>query len=212
MFVPQWWARAVLRRYDKPRGDFPGSGGEFAEHLVRRFELPVRVESTDAGDHYDPRDKVVRLSRGVFEGRSLTAVTVAAHEVGHALQDQSGYAPLTARTRMVVLAQRLEQVGSVLMMAIPIVLLLVRVPAAGVLTFLAGLAAIGSATLVHLVTLPVEFDASFRRAMPILASGYIEPKDLRPARRILLACALTYVAGSLGSLLNLWRWLRVLRA
>ena len=209
--LPQWWARSVLRRHDRPRDDFPGTGGEFAEHLARRFDLPIQVECTEAGDHYDPGARAVRLSESVFNGRSLTAVTVAAHEVGHAIQDHSGYRPLQARTRLVRVANALERTGSVLMLVIPVVVLVVRVPAAGLITLLAGLGAIGSAALVHLVTLPVEFNASFKRALPILASGYLDPADLAPARRILLACALTYVASSLSSLLNLWRWLRMLR-
>ena len=209
--LPQWWARSVLRRHDQPRPDFPGTGGEFAEHLLRRFDLPVTVERIEAGDHYDPASRCVRLSAGVFDGRSLTAVTVAAHEVGHAIQHASNYAPLATRTRLVGVANKLERLGSILMLVIPVVLLVVRVPAAGFVTLLAGLGAIGSAALVHLVTLPVEFNASFARAMPILASGYVEERDLPAARRILLACALTYVASSLGSLLNLWRWLKMLR-
>jgi hypothetical protein len=73
-----------------------------------------------------------------------------------------------------------------------------------------GIASIGSATLIHLITLPVEWDASFKRALPLLEAGrYIPESDLPAARRILRAAALTYVAGALASLLNLWRWLRL---
>ena len=76
---------------------------------------------------------------------------------------------------------------------------------------LVGLLSLGMAVGVHVITLPVEFDASFGRALPILAEGYIAPAEQVAARRILTACALTYVAGSLASLLNLWRWLAILR-
>jgi uncharacterized protein len=98
------------------------------------------------------------------------------------------------------------------MIMIPVITILVRLPAAGVLMFLAGLASLGASVVVHFVTLPVEWDASFRRALPILEKGeYISRKDQSAARRILTACALTYVANSLTSLLNLWRWIAILR-
>ena len=213
LFGPQLWARYTLQRHSKPRPDFPGSGGQLARHLLDRYRLDhVQVESTDHVDHYDPLSKTVRLSPHIFDGRSLTAVAVAAHEVGHALQDHSGYAPLAWRGRLVELAQRAEKAGSAIMMILPVVALISRSPAAGGAVFLLGLTTMAISTVVHLITLPVELDASFGRALPILTQGeYIEKKDERAARAILRACALTYVAGSLASLLNLWRWLRLWR-
>ncbi len=210
--LPALWAKAVLRRYSGVRSDYPGSGGELARHLLDRHGLQqVAVETTEQGDHYDPLAKVVRLAPEHYNGRSLTAVTVAAHEVGHALQDHAGYAPLAWRTRLVRLAQGAEKAGAVLMLALPVLTVLTRAPSAGLVVLLAGLASFGTAILVHLVTLPVELDASYRRALPLLASGYLPRNDLRPARQILTACAFTYVAASLFSVLNLWRWLAILR-
>ncbi len=87
-----------------------------------------------------------------------------------------------------------------------------RAPSVGVLMFIGGFATLCIPVLIHLLTLPTEFDASFRRALPLLISGsYIPPEDLPAARKILIACALTYVASSLMGLLNVWRWIRVLR-
>lgn len=210
--LPALWAKAVLRRYSGARGDYPGSGGELARHLLDRHGLhQVAVETTAQGDHYDPQAKAVRLAPEHYNHRSLTAVTVAAHEVGHALQDHSGYAPLAWRTRLVRLAQGAEKAGALLMLALPVLAVLTRAPSAGLVMFLAGLASFGTAILVHLVTLPVELDASYRRALPLLASGYLTKNDLRPARQILTACAFTYVAASLFSVLNLARWLAILR-
>jgi len=137
-------------------------------------------------------------------------MVVAMHEVGHAIQDNVGYQPLHARTRLILFAQTAEKIGAGLIMAIPIVALVTRVPAAGELMFLGGLASLGVPVLVHLLTLPVEWDASFRRALPILAE-YLPTEDQHAARRILTACALTYVASSLASLLDFWRWIRILR-
>ncbi|GAB4300779.1 MAG: zinc metallopeptidase [Thiohalomonadaceae bacterium] len=210
--APALWAKMVLRRYSGMRRDYPGSGGELARHLLDRHGLKhVAVETTEQGDHYDPQARAVRLAPEHFNGRSLTAVTVAAHEVGHALQDHSGYAPLAWRTRLVRLARGAEKAGAALMLALPVLTLLTRAPSAGLVMFLAGLASFGGAILVHLVTLPVELDASYRRALPLLASGYLPRSDLHPARQILTACAFTYVAASLFSVLNLARWWAILR-
>ena len=98
------------------------------------------------------------------------------------------------------------------MLGIPIAAALAQTPVAGVVVLVAGMATIGISTLVHLVTLPVEWDASFRRALPILQQrNYLSREEEQGARRILTAAALTYVAASLASLLSLWRWIGFLR-
>ncbi|GEK47926.1 putative membrane protease YugP [Bisbaumannia pacifica] len=209
--LPNAWARWALARHGAPRDDYPGSGGELAEHLIERLGLEgVAVEVTTAGDHYDPAARRVRLSPEHFEGRSLTAVTVAAHEVGHAIQHHQGYQPLLARTRLVRLAQGAEKLGAALMMAAPLLFLLTRTPTGLALVILAAVLSFGTAALVHLITLPVELDASYRRALPLLEE-YLPPYDMPAARHLLTACAFTYVAASLASLLNLGRWLVILR-
>ncbi|MCP3961698.1 MAG: zinc metallopeptidase [bacterium] len=213
VFGPQIWAKHVLAKHDRPRDDLAGSGSELARHLVDGLELEgVKVEPTDSGDHYDPVAKAVRLNKERWGRKSLTSLVVACHEVGHAIQDATGYQPFRARTRMVRGGQVVQKIGAGLMIAIPIVALLARSPRLGVLMFVLGLATLGTSFVIHLVTLPVEWDASFRRALPILAANdYISQQDQGAARQILTACALTYVAGSLASLLNLWRWLAILR-
>ncbi|MBP5980482.1 MAG: zinc metallopeptidase [Halomonas sp.] len=209
--LPNVWAKWVLKRHQRGRDDYPGTGAELAEHLLRRLGVDeVAVERTEFGDHYDPETRCVRLSPDHYDGRSLTAVTVAAHEVGHAIQHHQGYAPLLARSRLVGVAQKAEKMGAILMMAAPFLFLLTRVP--GGLALVIGMAVIsfGTAALVHLVTLPVEFDASFNRALPLL-KDYVPPYDMPGARHVLTACAFTYVAASLASMLNLGRWLVILR-
>ncbi|HDP89906.1 MAG TPA: zinc metallopeptidase [Thioalkalivibrio sp.] len=209
---PGMWARWVLRRHAAPREEYPGTGGELARHLLDRHGLEaVPVEITDSGDHYDPIEKVVRLGEANYRGKSLTAVAVAAHEVGHALQHQAGYRPLSLRTDMARWAHRAQRLGSWLFVAVPLVALLTRVPHTGGLLLLAGLLSFGVAVLIHLITLPVEFDASFRRALPLLEEGYIDPRDQASARHVLAACAVTYVAAALADILNLGRWLALLR-
>ncbi|MGM0702459.1 zinc metallopeptidase [Halomonas faecis] len=209
--LPNAWAKWVLKRHARGRNDYPGTGAELADHLLRRLGIEgVEVERSDQGDHYDPQARRVRLSPEVHDGRSLTAVTVAAHEVGHAIQHHQGYAPLLARSRLVAVAQRAEKIGALLMMAAPFLFIITRLPGGLALVVVAAVISFGTAALVHLVTLPVEFDASFQRALPLLKE-YVPPYDMPGARHVLTACAFTYVAASLSSILNLGRWLVILR-
>lgn len=210
---PQFWAQSVLKKYATSRNDFPGNGAEFARHLTDKLKLEfVQVEQTDAGDHYDPVDCKVRLSADNMQSKSLTAIVVAAHEVGHAMQHAVNYRPFHWRNRLVVVAKNAEKIGAGLMLVIPVVGLISRSPVASGVVMLLGLGTMASAVLVHLVTLPVEWNASFSRALPLLEKGqYLQGKDMKAAKKILLACALTYLAQSLMSLINLWRWLRVLK-
>jgi Zn-dependent membrane protease YugP len=212
LFGPHLWAKYVLNRYNRQEY-FSGSGIDLARLVVARLNLDgVAVETTDTGDHYDPAKKTIRLTSSLAGRKTLTAVVVAAHEVGHAIQDHSGYKPLKTRTRMIGTAQKLERIGAIIMMAVPVLAGITRAPSVGVLMFIGGFATLCIPVLVHLLTLPTEFDASFKRALPLLTSGrYIPPEDLPAARQILIACALTYVASSLIGLLNVWRWIRILR-
>lgn len=211
--LPQFWVKRVIARHSGDRAEFPGTGSEFARHILNELGLrDVGVQETDLGDHYDPDDKVVRLSPAHYRGKSLSAVVIAAHEVGHAIQDASGYPPLKARTQIAKNAGWLEGAASVILIAAPILVIIAKSPAILLVQFAAiGLIALIT-VLMHAVTLPVEFDASFKRALPILAGGrYIPDADLPAARSILRAAALTYVAAAAMSVINIFRWLRFLR-
>ncbi len=212
-FLPQMWVRRVIAAHGHDRPDLPGTGAQLARSLLDRLGLhQVAVEVTTLGDHYDPEAKTVRLLQEHHDGRSLSAIVIAAHEVGHAMQDATGYAPLAARQRLARQAVRVEKVGAVLMLATPLIFILMKSPAAIAIELLAGLVIMSFAILVHAVTLPVEFDASFRRAMPLLeAAKVLRPEDAPAARQILRAAAFTYVAAAAMSLLDVMRWLRVLR-
>ena len=213
--LPGVWVRRVLKKYSKPGDRYraQGTGAELARHLLDRFELhQVAVEITPTGDHYDPQAKAVRLTADNYEGSSLTAITIAAHEVGHALQDSRNELLFRNRQRLARLAAIGQRVGSLFMLAAPVVMLLTKAPALTLLFLVIAVLSMLLGTLVHLVTLPVEFDASFNKALPLLKTGqYLHEEDLPHAHRILKAAALTYVAASLASLLNLGRWLAVLR-
>lgn len=213
VFGPGIWVRNVMQRYSEPADRYPGTGSELARHLLDSLGLEnVAVEETDKGDHYDPEARAVRLTPDKYAGRSLTAITVAAHEVGHAHQDAQGYAPLRLRTRLVRLAAPGERLGAGILLLAPLVTIIARAPAAGALMLLGGFLVLGLGTLIHMVTLPTELDASFGRAMPMLSDGEILHRGDEPhARRLLTAAAMTYVAASLMSLLNIARWWAVLR-
>jgi Zn-dependent membrane protease YugP len=128
------------------------------------------------------------------------------------MQDATGYGPLQARTRLAKQAQRIETVGSVVMLAAPVLLVLLKSPHLMIAQVLLGVLILGMGVVMHLVTLPVEFDASFRRALPVLKAGnYVGPDDMRAARKILTAAAFTYVAAAALSLLDVMRWLRALK-
>jgi len=211
--VPGLWVKRVMARYHRPADRYGLSGGETARQLLDGLDLGhVGAEITESGDHYDPVEKMVRLSAENFHGKSLTAITIAAHEVGHALQDSTAFAPLIWRTRLVKWVGPVEKTGAVLMMTTPVIIGLTRLPIAGLLMVVGGLLTLGSAVVIHVLTLPTEFDASFGRALPLLkARDVLYPSDERHARRLLKAAALTYVSASLMSLLNIARWWAILR-
>ena len=213
--LPGIWVKRILRRYSEPNDRYldRGSGAELARHLLDSFDLQhVTVELSPAGDHYDPEQKAVRLLEDRYNGHSLTAITVAAHEVGHALQDARNERLFRNRQHLAVLAGRAQQLGSLIMLAAPVVMLISRSPGLGLVFFAIAIGSMLIGTLVHLITLPVEIDASFSKALPILESGnYLHDGDLPHAHRILKAAAMTYVAASLASLLNIGRWIAVLR-
>lgn len=214
LFGPQLWVQHVLRKYSQPQDHIPGNGAELARHLIQRFDITgVEVEQAgQEGDHYDPIHKKVRLSPDIYQKNSLTAVAVAAHEVGHALQHHRNEPLLNLRTRLSQWAINAQKLSGGLLVVIPVITALTRAPSVAMLMFLVALGSMFLGTLVQLVTLPVEIDASFGKALPILKQGnYINNEDEKAVTKILKAAAFTYLAGSLSSILNFWRWLAVLR-
>lgn len=211
--APGIWVQSVMRKHRSPANRYAKTGGQVARELLDSAGLhAVATEITDRGDHYDPQAKAVRLSKDNYEGRSLTALAVAAHEVGHALQDAEAFGPLRWRTKLVQWVHPIERIGAGMMMIAPFSAVLTRSRAFAILTFVAGFATLVSGVLVHLVTLPTELDASFRRALPLVERrGVLRKEDLPHARKLLTAAAFTYVSAALQSLLNIARWWAILR-
>jgi Zn-dependent membrane protease YugP len=203
----------VLARHGVERPDLPGTGGELARHLLDARGLHgVKVELTGDGDHYDPEDRAVRLLPQHHDGRSVAAVAVATHEVSHAVQHANGERAFVMRFAMVKRVIWIDRIASGLLLLSPIVFLLVKSPHLLVVQLIAGLLLLTTRIGVHLVTLPVEFDASFGKALPVLErGGYLAAADMPAARSVLRAAAWTYVAAALKTLLDVARWFRILR-
>ena len=212
IFGPSLWVKLVMRRHSSEKPEMPGTGGELAKHLIERFSLKdVKVEVTDLGDHYDPTEKKVRLLREHYESKSLTAIAIAAHEVGHAIQDQQGDKRLSTRTKMVPVVDKVARWSVVIISLSPIIGIITRHPMPFSLLLLIGLSGFIARMMIHAVTLPIEFDASFSKALPLLREGdYISQSDEKAVTSILRAAALTYVSAALADILNLGRWIVIL--
>ena len=212
IFGPSLWVKLVMRRHSSEKPEMPGTGGELAKHLIERFSLKdVKVEVTELGDHYDPTEKKVRLLREHYECKSLTAIAIAAHEVGHAIQDQQGDKRLTTRTKMVPVVDKVARWSVVIISLSPIIGIIARHPMPFSLLLLIGLSGFIARMMIHAVTLPIEFDASFSKALPLLREGdYISQSDEKAVSSILRAAALTYVSAALADILNLGRWIVIL--
>jgi uncharacterized protein len=213
IFGPSWWVRHVLARHGVDRPDLPGTGSELARHLLDEAGLAhVKVEPTDRGDHYDPVSCAVRLLPQHHDGRSIAAVAVAAHEVSHAVQHARGEPAFSLRFDLVKNLDWIDKLAGGIMLLAPIVFIVLKAPLLFALQMIAGVLLLAIHIIVHLVTLPVEFDASFGKALPALERGhYLDPSDLPAARSVLLAAAFTYVAAALVTLLDIARWFRILR-
>ena len=212
IFGPSLWVKFVMRRYSTEKPEMPGTGGELAKHLIKRFSLKdVEVEITELGDHYDPIEKKVRLSREHYESKSLTAVAIAAHEVGHAIQDHQGDKRLATRTKMVPIVNLLARWSVVIISLSPVIGIITRHPIPFSLLLFIGLSGFIARMMMHAVTLPIEFDASFSKALPILREGdYVSQSNEKAVSHVLRAAALTYVSAALADTLNLSRWIFIL--
>ena len=212
IFGPSLWVKLVMSRYSSEKPEMPGTGGELAKHLIKRFSLKdVEVETTELGDHYDPIEKKVRLLPEHYGSKSLTAIAIAAHEVGHAIQDHQGDKRLATRTKMVPIVNLLARWSVVIISLSPVIGIITRHPIPFSLLLFIGLSGFIARMMIHAVTLPIEFDASFSKALPILREGdYVSQSNEKAVSHVLRAAALTYVSAALADILNLSRWIFIL--
>ncbi len=194
----QWKVKRAFNKYARVRTARGITGAQIARALLDSQGLSnVRVERVGGflSDHYDPRGKVLRLSPQVHDTPSVAAAGVAAHEMGHALQDATGYAPLTLRTAMVPAVRFGSNLGPILFI---VGLLLQFTTLAWV-----GLVFFAASVVFALVTLPVEFDASSRAKALLANQGFVVQGEGEGVNKVLNAAALTYVAGALQAIATL---------
>ncbi|MBQ7059181.1 MAG: zinc metallopeptidase [Firmicutes bacterium] len=209
--VAQGIVKSAYRKYSTVPTSRGLTGKIVAEEILHQagiFDVPVEITGGELSDHYDPTGRVLRLSASVFNGNSVAAIGVAAHECGHAIQHRDGYMPLSIRNAIIPATR----IGSNL--SIPLILIGVvigRLSSQGMASELSyyvimgGIALFALSVVFQLVTLPVEFNAS-RRALQILGNGmYLTNEELSGARKVLVAAALTYVAALAQALANLLR-------
>lgn len=207
LIIPLWAqmkVRNAYRKYSKVPASSGMAGAQVARKILDDNGLyDVRVEEVKGQltDHYDPRTKVVRLSTDNYYGTSVAGAAVAAHEVGHAIQDAEGYAFLRIRSALVPVASFGSNASFFLILAG------ILMQASGFI--LLGIFAMAAAVLFQIVTLPVEFNASSRAMDQIVATGVIRNDEERETRKVLNAAALTYVAGALVALLELVRFILI---
>jgi uncharacterized protein len=200
----QWRVSSTFRSASEIPPQSGYSGAEAANELLHRSGLNgVAIEPVEGhlSDHYDPSDKVLRLSPDVYAGRSLAALGVAAHEAGHAFQDAERYPLLRMRNTLVPLANFGGGISMLLIIG-GLVLSMAHLWLGPPLLY-AGIAAFSLTVVFQLVNLPVEFDASKRARMHLQETGLVTAEEDRTVRKVLNAAALTYVAATLTSILTL---------
>jgi Zn-dependent membrane protease YugP len=205
MMLVQWYVKSAYNKWSKVPARNRITGAQAAQRLIQSGGLyDVRIEGISGRmtDHYDPRDKVLRLSQGVYQGYSVAALAIAAHELGHAMQDKEEYFPLRLRSLMVPAVNIGSYLGWILIVI-------------GILLQATGLAWLGVAVfsggaLFALATLPVELNASARAKRLLVESGLIVGDDeMQGVNNVLNAAAMTYVAALVAAVLQLLYWVSI---
>lgn len=201
--VAQYMVSSRFKKYSKVRSMSGLTGAMAAERILHSQGIyDVRIEHVagNLSDHYDPRTKVLRLSDSTYNSASVAAIGVAAHECGHAMQHAQGYVPIKIRSTLVPVANIGSYASWILIL---IGLLFTGSSSQGWLT--AGIICFSATVLFHLVTLPVEFNASSRAIKVLAGTGMLYGDEIRGAKRVLGAAALTYVASAATAILQLLR-------
>lgn len=202
----QMKVKSTFDRYSRVRSINGYTGAQVARMLLDAeglYDVPVQQISGRLSDHYDPRERVMRLSREVFSSTSIAAIGVAAHETGHAIQHQRHYAPLQIRSAIVPVVN-LSSNASWVIFLLGFILGLPSLINLGVYLF-------GAVVIFQLITLPVEFDASNRALKIVGERGILYGDEIKGAKSVLSAAALTYVAAALMSISQLIRLLVISR-
>lgn len=209
VFIPQMLVKFTYEKFSKVAASGGLTGAEIAKLLLNKAGVQnVDVEPTEGvlSDHYDPSKKVVRLSQDIYYGRSVSAVSIAAHEVGHAIQDSVNYVPMRLRAGVFPLVQTGQFLGPLLLMAGLGLRFVANMGGLTDLIAITGILLYGSVVVFHIVTLPVEFNASYRAIRVLAEGGYIVDREISGAKKVLTAAAFTYIATALYALMELMYW------
>ncbi|MEN2766192.1 zinc metallopeptidase [Ornithinibacillus xuwenensis] len=210
LIIPIWAqsrVKGTYKKYSKIATSSQMTGAQVARKILDDNGLyDIQIEETKGllSDHYDPRKKVVRLSSGIYHGHSMASSAVAAHEVGHAIQDAESYAFMRFRSALVPVANFGSNISIFLIIA-GFIFGMLELATIGVVFM-------GAAVLFQLVTLPVEFDASNRAMAQLVSTGIIRNNEERETKKVLNAAAMTYVAAALVAVAELIRFILMIVA
>ncbi|MBF1260398.1 MAG: zinc metallopeptidase [Lachnoanaerobaculum sp.] len=202
--IASWRMKATFAKYERVASQSGLTGREVAERILRAngiYDVSVRPVSGRLTDHYDPRDKTVSLSEVIYGSTSVAAIAVAAHECGHAIQDNVGYVPLNLRSAFVPVAN----LGSRLSWPLIFVGFLLGYGNISNILIQIGIAMFLLAVIFQIITLPVEFDASRRALIELENNEILLDKEDKSARKVLFAAAMTYVAAAAAGVLQMLR-------
>ena len=208
IYLPNLWIKYNFKKNNKIFKDMPFSGKELGEKILEENnikEIPINsIKDLPIGScHYDPKKKEINISESIYNRKSITSLAVIVHEIGHAIQDKENSKLLNLRISLIKKTNVLQKIGSiVLIIGVPSIFALTKSPFIVLLMTLIIIASFSTNVLIHLITLPTEIDASFKKALPIL-NKYVPKENLKQCRSVLTAAALTYLAVSIRSIINL---------
>ena len=204
LFLPSLWVNYILKKYNRVLPDMPFTGRQLGKKILQEEKITnVSINPIQQLDHYNPKEKKINISTDKLDKKSITSIAVVAHEIGHAIQDREKYKPLILRQSLIEKTMIFQRIGSfLLIIGLPSIFALTKSPLITLIAAMIIMGCLSTNVLIHLITLPVEFDASFKKALPILQK-YVPKQNLHQCKSVLRAAALTYLAQSIISIFRL---------
>ena len=204
LFLPSLWVNYILKKYNRVLPDMPFTGRQLGKKILQEEKITnVSINPIQQLDHYNPKEKKINISTDKLDKKSITSIAVVAHEIGHAIQDREEYKPLILRQSLIEKTMIFQRIGSfLLIIGLPSIFAFTKSPLITLIAAIIIMGCLSTNVLIHLITLPVEFDASFKKALPILQK-YVPKQNLHQCKSVLRAAALTYLAQSIISIFRL---------
>ena len=203
LFLPSIWVNYILKKFNSTLKDMPFTGKELGEIILKDNHINnVSINSIKQLDHYNPIDKKINISEDKINRKSITSISVVSHEIGHAIQDKENYKPLIFRQKLIQKTIILQRLGSfLLVIGLPSIFAFTKNPLITVIAAIIIMGCLSTNALIHLITLPVEIDAS-KRAINILEK-YVPKQNMKECKSVLRAAAFTYLSQSVISIFRL---------